>query len=149
MRNFPQTGEQVINTKKNSPLRRGVSQVERTIFIGIDHLFTCLREISHKIVRLIFIISVIYSHQTGHCSISVPTGSFSRIIYAQEDYIFTNQNFTLQAEHLKIKIKIFWILDEQVDGTGGVILIKQAKLILVVTLNILVGKKTFRKCSEK
>ena len=76
MRNFPETGEQVINTKKNSTLRWGASRVQRTLFFGIDHEFTCLWEIS-----------VIYSDQTGHWSMSVPTGSFCRIIYAWEEYI--------------------------------------------------------------
>ena len=46
MRNFPETGEHVINTKKKSPLGRGVSRVERTIFLCIDHELTCIREIS-------------------------------------------------------------------------------------------------------
>ena len=82
MRNFPETGEWVINTKKNSPLRRGVSRVERTIFLCIDHKFTCLREIS-----------VIYSDQTGHWSISVPIGSFWRTIYAWEEYIQSSPIF--------------------------------------------------------
>ena len=45
MRNFPETGERVINTKKNSPLRRGASQVQRTLFLGIGHSFTCVWEI--------------------------------------------------------------------------------------------------------
>ena len=45
MRNFPETGEKVINTKKNSPLRQGFSRVEHTIFLCIDHEFTCLRDI--------------------------------------------------------------------------------------------------------
>ena len=49
MRNFSETGERVTNTKKNSPLRRGGSRVQRTIF-GIGHEFTCLREISVKVV---------------------------------------------------------------------------------------------------
>jgi hypothetical protein len=55
MRNLPETGERVTNTKKNSLLRRGASRVQPTIFLGIGHKFTCLREIS-----------VIYSDQTGH-----------------------------------------------------------------------------------
>ena len=79
MRNFSETGERVTDTKKNSPLRRGGSRVQRTIF-GIGHEFTitCLREISVK-----------YSDQTGHWSISVPTGSFERIIYTWEEYILS------------------------------------------------------------
>jgi hypothetical protein len=36
----------VINTNKNSPLDSAGALSQRTIFLVIDHLFTCLREIS-------------------------------------------------------------------------------------------------------
>ena len=49
-RNFPETGELVINMKKNSPLDSADASSQRTIFLHIDHSFTCLREISHRIV---------------------------------------------------------------------------------------------------
>ena len=42
MGNFPETGEQVINTKKNNPLDSADASSQRTIFLGIDHSFTCL-----------------------------------------------------------------------------------------------------------
>ena len=38
------------NIKKISPLDSAGASSQRTIFHGIGHLFTCLREISHKII---------------------------------------------------------------------------------------------------
>ena len=38
----------MINTKKNHPLDSAGASSQCTIFLGIDHLFTCLGEISHN-----------------------------------------------------------------------------------------------------